>query len=83
MSDSQLRDAAIAELKKTTVGWNKVAGYSPDKLATTHWGKALAYLQKISSTSAPAANPRLKGFDLVVNVVGEVGAAGQVDAFIQ
>ena len=48
MTDAELRDAAVAELKLTTVGWNKVASYSAQKLATTHWGKAMALLSQIN-----------------------------------
>lgn len=53
MTNTQLRDAAWAELVQTTVGWNKVKGYSPAKLATTHWGKAKKLLDQIADTPAP------------------------------
>ncbi len=54
MTDKELKDAAVAELKKTTVGWNKAKSYSPEKLATTYWGKGLAFLAQISAANAAA-----------------------------
>lgn len=53
MTDKQLADQVIAELRQTTVGWNKVAGYSPAKLATTHWGKAMSLLGQIGTVTPP------------------------------
>lgn len=44
MSDTSLRDSAEAELKQTTLGWNKVKNYPPATLATTYWGRGLALL---------------------------------------
>lgn len=52
MSDVTLKDAAIAELKQTTLGWNKVKAYPPEKLALTRWGKGLAHLAQISAQNA-------------------------------
>jgi hypothetical protein len=57
MTDKQLRDAAVAELKLTTVGWSKVKGYSPEKLASTHWGKAMVLLGQIGQTAPSAVYP--------------------------
>ena len=57
MTDKQLRDAAVAELKLTTVGWSKVKSYSPEKLAPTHWGKAMALLAQIGQTAPSTAYP--------------------------
>lgn len=57
MTDAELRDAAVAELKQTTVGWNKVANYSSTKLATTHWGKAMSFLEEIGTTEPPPPPP--------------------------
>jgi hypothetical protein len=56
MTDVQLRDAAKVELRQTTVGWNKVKSYPPDKLAPTFWGKGLNLLSQISSTNATPRN---------------------------
>lgn len=53
MTDKELRDAAVAELKLTTVGWTKVKSYSPEKLAPTHWGKAMALLAQIGQAPSP------------------------------
>ena len=55
MTDAELRDAAWAHLVQTTVGWNKVKGYSPAKLATTHWGQAKMLLDQIGQ--APSKYP--------------------------
>lgn len=52
MSDVTLRDSAVAELKQTTVGWNKVKNYPPEKLTPTHWGKGLVPLGQISAANA-------------------------------
>ncbi len=52
MTDTELRDAAVAELRLTTLGWNKVKNYSPSQLASTHWGKGLSFLSQISSANA-------------------------------
>ena len=57
MTDAELRDAAVSYLKKTTVGWNKVAAYPPDKLATTNWGKAMDLLAQIASPAPPPPPP--------------------------
>ncbi len=57
MSDISLRDAALAELKLTTVGWNKVKNYSPAQLATTHWGKAMSFLEQIGAAPPPPPPP--------------------------
>lgn len=53
MTDTQLRDAAEAELRLTTLGWNKVKNYSTAQLATTHWGMGLAFLAQITQANAP------------------------------
>lgn len=55
MTDKQLRDAAVAELKLTTVGWSKVKSYSPEKLASTHWGKAMTLLAQIGQTAGASS----------------------------
>lgn len=57
MTDAELRDAAWAELVQTTVGWNKVQGYTPAKLATTHWGKAKSLLDQIGQVAPPPPPP--------------------------
>ena len=51
MTDAEKAAAAIAELKLTTVGWSRVKSYSPAKLATTHWGKAMVLLNQIASAT--------------------------------
>lgn len=52
MTDTQLRDAAEAELTQTTLGWNKVKNYSQTQLASTHWGKGLSLLDQITQANA-------------------------------
>ena len=51
MSNTTLRDQAVAELKLTTAGWRRPNGTSnyPSGEApmTTHWGKAMALLAQI------------------------------------
>ena len=56
-TDAELRDAAVAELQLTTAGWRKPngnpnypSGVAP---ATTHWGKAMALLDKIGAAPVP------------------------------
>jgi hypothetical protein len=53
---TQLRDQAVAELKLTRSGWLKSNGspHYPSGVApvTTHWGKAMALLVKITDASA-------------------------------
>lgn len=39
-------------LELTTVGWNRVASYSPAKLATTNWGKARALIDEVEAALA-------------------------------
>lgn len=55
MTDKQLRDAAVAELKLTTAGWRKPNGQQnyPSGAApmTTHWGKAMNFLSQIGGTT--------------------------------
>ncbi len=51
MSDTSLRDSAEVELRQTTLGWNKVKLYTPQVLATTHWGKGLAYMAAITAAA--------------------------------
>ena len=55
MTDKQLKDAAVVELKQTTVGWLKSSGAprypSGTAPATTHWGKAMTLLAQIGSSS--------------------------------
>jgi hypothetical protein len=51
MTDKELRDAAVAELKLTTAGWRKPNGNPnyPSGTApmSTHWGKAMSLLEQI------------------------------------
>jgi hypothetical protein len=56
MADQSLRDNAVAELRLTTIGWNKAKSYSPTQLAGTHWGKGLDFLARISAANAMARN---------------------------
>ncbi len=55
MSNTSIRDQAVAELKLTTDGWRKRNGVSnyPSGTAplTTHWGKAMALLVQISDAA--------------------------------
>ena len=57
MTDAELRNAAVAELKLTTAGWRKPNGQSnyPSGTApaTTHWGKAMKFLDQIATTTTP------------------------------
>lgn len=57
MSDQQLRDQAVAELKLTTAGWRKAKGQpnypSGTAPATTHWGKAMSLLGQIGQAAPP------------------------------
>lgn len=57
MTDSELRDAAVAELKLTTAGWRKPNGQPnyPSGVAptTTHWGKAMPLLAQIGQSTPP------------------------------
>lgn len=63
MTDKELRDAAVAELKLTTVGWLKANGIPryPSGTAppTTHWGKAMKLLGEIGivEPSPPPSAP--------------------------
>jgi len=57
MTDKELKDAAVAELRLTTVGWNKVKNYSAAQLATTHWGKAMNLLGQIGGAAPPSPPP--------------------------
>lgn len=61
MSDTDLRDRAIAELQLTTVGWRKPNGQPqfPSGTApmTSHWGKAMALLNQIGAEPPPPPPP--------------------------
>lgn len=48
MTNKELAQAAWAEFAQTTVGWDKVKSYPPDKLAATHWGKGKSLLDQIA-----------------------------------
>lgn len=56
LTDTELKNAAVAELKLTTTGWNTAKTYTPEKLALTHWGKGLKLLAQISSANATPRN---------------------------
>ncbi len=60
MSDTSARDAAVAELKLTSVGWLKQNGAPryPSGTApmSTHWGKGMYQLGLISSANATPRN---------------------------
>lgn len=59
MSDIAYRDAAVVELKQTTVGWLKQNGqlrYPSGPPVTTHWYKAMNLLSQISVTNAIPRN---------------------------
>lgn len=60
MTDSELRDAAVAELKLTTAGWRKRNGDpnypSGEAPASTHWAKAMSYLEQIGQAPTPPAD---------------------------
>jgi hypothetical protein len=53
---TQLRDEAVAELKLTTAGWRKPNGQlnypSGTAPSTTHWGKAMNLLGRITDASS-------------------------------
>lgn len=57
MTDAERRDAAVAELKLTTAGWRKANGNpnypSGTAPATTHWGKAMDWLDQIGQAPPP------------------------------
>lgn len=61
MTDAQLRDSAVAELKLTIVGWLKANGVprypSGTAPATTHWGKAMTLLGQIGLSVPTVAYP--------------------------
>lgn len=61
MTDAELRDAAVAELKLTTAGWRKPNGQqnypSGTAPATSHWGKAMALLGQIGQVVPPPPPP--------------------------
>ena len=48
MTDAELRDAALAELKLTTVGYINKNWKTPPK--GTHWANALGLLEQIGAT---------------------------------
>lgn len=60
MTDAELRDAAVTELKLTTAGWRKPNGNpnypSGTAPASTHWGKAMRLLGEIGQI-APTPSP--------------------------
>jgi len=61
MTDAELRDAAVAELKLTTAGWRKSNGNPnyPSGTAppSTHWGKAMALLEQVGQVAPPPPPP--------------------------
>lgn len=61
MTNQELRDAAVAELKLTTAGWRKPNGQpnypSGTAPANTHWGKAMAFLEQINGQVEPPPPP--------------------------
>lgn len=61
LTDAELRDAAVAELKLTTAGWRKPNGASnyPSGTApaTSHWGKAMNLLEQIGQVPLPPPPP--------------------------
>lgn len=65
MTDAELRDAAVAELKLTTAGWRKPNGNPnyPSGVAppTTHWGKAMALLEQIGKQNSASARSASTG----------------------
>lgn len=75
MTDAQLRDAAVAELKLTTAGWRKPNGnpnYSSGTApATTHWGKAMSLLAQIGQTSPPPTGFAIPTFEAVGRPSGD------------
>lgn len=62
----ELRDAAVAELKLTTAGWRKSNGTLnyPSGVApmTTHWGKAMKFLEQIGEVGDPPPNKTGLGY---------------------
>lgn len=64
---AKLRDDAWGELQQVDRAWSKVAGYSPDRLAKTHWGKGKALLDMIGKNNpippatVPAVPPSSSG----------------------
>jgi hypothetical protein len=63
MTDAELRDEAVKELKLTTAGWRKPNGNlnypSGTAPMSTHWGKAMALLEQIGV--APEPEPEATG----------------------
>lgn len=58
-TDAQLRDAAVAELKKTTVGYVNKNWTTPP--AGTHWANALDLLAQIGGVTPPPPGFKLRG----------------------
>ena len=77
MTNEEIRDAAVEELKLTTAGWRKPNGQpnypSGTAPATTHWGKAMSLLAQIGASVPPPPPPGVtpppaiagKGYSLV------------------
>jgi hypothetical protein len=81
VTDKELRDAAVAELKLTTAGWRKQNGQpnypSGSAPMTTHWGKAMALLGKIGQ-QAPSPTPG----QIMLPATRAVLEPGQVAAWV-
>jgi hypothetical protein len=56
-SDAELRDAALAELKQTGVGYAYFTKKGTVPNPKTRWGKALAYLEQIGKPPPPPPPP--------------------------
>lgn len=81
MTDAELRDAAVAELKLTTAGWRKrngapnyPSGVAPD---STHWGKAMKLLEQIGAVTPP---PPAGNLQRVITAGGAYSGAAVGDA---
>jgi len=60
MTNKELRDAAVAHLKKTTTGYLKNNGQpkpAPWPAGSTHWAPALDLLAQIDATPAKVVYP--------------------------
>lgn len=60
MTDAEIRDAAVAELQQTTVGWKNTHWTQPP--AGTHWKNAMVLLAEIDQPAPPPPPPPPAGF---------------------
>ena len=67
MADKELRDAAVAELKKTRIGYLKSDG-SPRPTMGAQWKKGLDLLDQIGQ-AAPPPPPRVNPWNQTADIV--------------